>query len=81
MEQTVAWKNGYFKFQREGIRCVMREISRWYNVDIEYRGKVEGTLSGGIARNVNASQLFHVLELTDKVRFEIEGRKVIVTPK
>jgi hypothetical protein len=50
-------------------------------IDIEYQGKVEGTLSGGVARNVNASRLFHVLELTDKVRFEIEGRKVIVKPK
>jgi len=81
MEAVMAWKDGRFKFSRVDIETIMRQAARWYNIDIEYRGKVEGTLSGGIARNVNASQLFHVLELTDKVRFEIEGRKVIVTPK
>jgi len=81
MEAVMAWKDGRFKFSRVDIETIMRQAARWYNIDIEYHGKVEGTLSGGIARNVNASQLFHVLELTDKVRFKIEGRKVIVTPK
>jgi transmembrane sensor len=81
LEGVMAWKDGRFKFNRVNIETIMRQAARWYDLDIEYRGKVEGTLSGGVARNVNASQLFHVLELTDKVRFEIEGRKVIVTPK
>jgi transmembrane sensor len=81
VEAVMAWKDGRFKFSSVDIETIMRQVARWYNIDIEYRGKVEGTLSGGLARNVNASQLFHVLELTDKVRFEIEGRKVIVTPK
>jgi transmembrane sensor len=81
MEAVMAWKDGRFKFSSVDIETIMRQVARWYDIDIEYRGKVEGTLSGGLARNVNASQLFHVLELTDKVRFEIQGRKVIVTPK
>jgi transmembrane sensor len=81
VEAVMAWKDGRFKFSSVDIETIMRQVARWYDIDIEYRGKVEGTLSGGLARNVNASQLFHVLELTDKVRFEIEGRKVIVTPK
>ena len=81
MEEVMAWKEGRFKFSGVDIETIMRQATRWYDIDIEYRGKVEGTLSGGVARNVNASQLFHVLELTDKVRFEIEGRKVIVIPK
>jgi transmembrane sensor len=81
VEAVMAWKDGRFKFSSVDIETIMRQVARWYDMDIEYRGKVEGTLSGGLARNVNASQLFHVLELTDKVRFEIQGRKVIVTPK
>ena len=81
LEAVMAWKDGRFKFSSVNIETIMRQAARWYDIDLEYRGKVEGTLSGGVARNVNASQLFHVLELTDKVRFEIEGRKVIVTPK
>ena len=81
VEAVMAWKDGRFKFSGVDIETIMRQAARWYDIDIEYLGKVEGTLSGGVARNVNVSQLFHVLELTDKVRFEIEGRKVIVKPK
>ena len=81
VEEVMAWKDGRFKFNSVDIETIMRQAARWYDVDVEYRGKVEGTLSGGIARNVNASQLFHVLELTGRVQFEITGRKVIVIPK
>jgi len=81
LQAVMAWKDGRFSFSRVNIETIMRQAARWYDIDIEYRGKVEGTLSGGVSRDVNASRLFHVLELTDKVRFEIEGRKVIVIPK
>jgi ferric-dicitrate binding protein FerR (iron transport regulator) len=81
VEAVMAWKDGRFKFSSVDIETIMRQAARWYDMDIEYQGKVEGTLSGGFARNINASQLFHALELTDKVKFEIEGRKVIVKPK
>jgi transmembrane sensor len=81
IETVMAWKDGRFKFSSVDIETIMRQAARWYDVDVEYRGKVEGTLSGGVARNVNASQLFRVLELTDRVKFEIAGRKVIVIPK
>lgn len=81
LEEVMAWKDGRFKFSGVDMETIMRQAARWYDIDVEYRGKVEGTLSGGIARDVNVSRLFHVLELTDKVRFEIEGRKVIVIPK
>lgn len=81
LQEVMAWRDGRFKFSGVAMETIMRQAARWYDIDIEYRGKVEGTLSGGIARNVNVSQLLHVLELTDKVRFEIAGRKVIVIPK
>ncbi|MBL7699845.1 MAG: FecR domain-containing protein [Chitinophagaceae bacterium] len=81
VEAVMAWKDGRFKFSGVDIETIMRQAARWYNIDVEYQGKVEGTLSGGVARDVNASQLLHVLELTERVQFEIEGRKVIVRPK
>lgn len=81
VQAVMAWKDGWFKFSGVDIETIMRQATRWYDIDIEYKGKVKGTLSGGISRNVNASQLFRLLEMTDKVKFEIDGRKVIVTPK
>lgn len=81
LEQVMAWKQGDFYFSGADIETVMRQAARWYDLDIEYRGRVTGTLSGDVSRSVNASELFHMLELTGRVAFEIQGRKVIVIPK
>ncbi|GEP98055.1 FecR family protein [Chitinophaga cymbidii] len=81
LDQVMAWKQGDFYFSGADIETVMRQAARWYDLDVEYRGSVTGTLSGDISRSVNASELFHMLELTGRVAFEIQGRKVIVIPK
>ena len=78
LEQAVAWKNGYFKFQREDIRSVMRQISRWYNVDIEYRGKVtEEEFGGKISRDESITGVLQILKLSN-VKCRIEGKKIII---
>jgi len=77
-EQVLAWKNGYFYFDRADIQTIMRQISRWYDVEVEYKEIPDKKFSGTIPRNVNASQLFKILELTGNVHFTIEGNKVIV---
>ncbi len=81
VDQVMAWKDGRFSFSSVDIQTIMRQIARWYNVDIEYRGNIQGTVSGEVSREVNASQVLRMLELTDKVRFEIQGQKIIVMPK
>jgi transmembrane sensor len=58
----------------------MREIGRWYDMDVEYRGNVSNHFWGTISRDVNASEVFKKLEATGGVHFNIEGRKVIVMP-
>lgn len=77
-EQVLAWKNGYFHFDRADIQTIMRQISRWYDVEVEYKEVPDKKFSGTIPRNVNASQVFKILELTGNVHFNIEGNKVIV---
>ncbi len=77
-EGAVAWKNGYFKFDRENVQSVMRQISRWYDVDVEYRGKIpEDELVGKIKRTVSVSGVLRILELGN-VNCWVEGRKIIV---
>jgi ferric-dicitrate binding protein FerR (iron transport regulator) len=80
IEDVVAWKNGKFRFSSVNIETIMRQAARWYDVEVEYRGRVSETFTGGISRNVNISQLLHILEITKKVKFEIEGKKIIVKP-
>ena len=57
----------------------MNKISRWYDVDIEYKGKVpEKSLWGTISRFEDVSEVLKTLELTGSVHFKLEGRRLIV---
>lgn len=75
---TVAWKNGIFQFKEADIQTIMRQISRWYDIDVLFKGKITTDLYGGkISRNVNLSQVLKILELSG-INFTIEGRTIIV---
>ena len=78
--EVMSWKNGVFNFDRADIHTVMRQIARWYDVDVEYRGTITRHFGGTISQDVNVSQVFKMLELTGAVRFTIEGRKITVMP-
>lgn len=78
IEEAIAWKNNEFYFNNTNIYSIMRQISRWYNVDVRFEDSLHVFLNGNIRKNVNASQVFKMLELTGEVRFKTEGREVIV---
>jgi transmembrane sensor len=81
LDEVLAWKNGKFLFgEKADIRDIMRQVSRWYDVDVEFRGAIAQHFGGGISRNVNISQVLKVLESTGNVTCIIEGKKVIVMP-
>ena len=80
IQSVVAWKNGLFEYNNASIQEVMRQIARWYNVDIEYEGTVpQREFSGKMQRDLNASQVLDLLSFT-RIHFKIEGKKIIVTP-
>lgn len=77
-ETIVAWKNGTFFFDAENIQSIMRQISRWYNVEVEYKGRISNELfSGIVSRSGKLEQVLKILE-AGGVKFTIEGRKIIV---
>lgn len=79
-ERAVAWKNGFFDFNRASIRDIMKQLSRWYNIEVVYNGKVsDDEFMGRIERNVKLSQVLHVLELSH-VHFKVEDKKITVSP-
>jgi transmembrane sensor len=80
LDHVVAWKNGRISFQGADLGTVMRQMSRWYDVDIEYNSKVDDLFYADMARSTMLSDVLKALELTTNVRFKIEGRKVIVVP-
>lgn len=87
-EEVLAWRNGYFIFSNENIQSVMRKISRWYDVDIEYQGNLsQKQLWGSVSKFGNISEVLDILELTGAVHFKIisenssgKERRIIVMP-
>jgi hypothetical protein len=80
VEEAIAWKEGKFQFDRADIHDIMRQLARWYDVDVEYQGTVSSHFGGTISRDVNLSQVLNMLHLTGEVKFRIEGKKVVVMP-
>ncbi|MCS3795958.1 FecR family protein [Niastella sp. OAS944] len=76
--KEVAWKNGLFYFKNEDLKTIMRQIARWYDVDVVYEGNVskEG-ISGKIYRNTNLSEVLKLLNVLE-VNFKMEGKKLII---
>ncbi len=78
-EVIMAWKNGKFNFDGDNIQTVMRQLEKWYDVQVEYRGDITTEeFVGVISRNVNLSEILNMLEKTNAVDFELKGKKIIV---
>lgn len=78
IDEAVAWKNGKFLFRNTDLHTIMRQLSRWYDVDVEYQGNVvQKHYRGRISRNVPVSEIFQILK-TSGINFTIDGRKIIV---
>ncbi|MDB5150301.1 MAG: hypothetical protein JWQ57_4321 [Mucilaginibacter sp.] len=77
--RVTAWKDGNFRFQNDDIQTIMRQLARWYNIEVRYQGTPpKDKFSGRISRSSPISAVLHMMELTNHVHFKIEGRRVTV---
>lgn len=76
----VAWKNGWFQFENADIATIMRQIARWYNVEVKFEKNITHRFFVEISRNTNVSEVLRALELTGRVHFKVEGRLISVLP-
>jgi ferric-dicitrate binding protein FerR (iron transport regulator) len=80
LAEVMAWKNGNFKFTRTDLKVIMREIGRWYDVEVSYEGNIPVQLYNvGVPRTANVSEVLRGLEFTG-AHFSVEGKKIIVRP-
>ncbi|WP_316834933.1 FecR family protein [Pedobacter nutrimenti] len=80
LDEVMAWQKGYFRFYDEDITLIMREISRWYNIEVEYSGVLPRIgFNARIDKNSTIIEVLGKLEKTGDIHFKIEGRKVIVS--
>jgi len=80
ISEVMAWKDNQFSFENTDIKKLMRQLSRWYDVEVVFKNETAEpvTFIGDISRTVNLSTVLKMLEQTGEVRFEIEGKKIIV---
>jgi len=80
LDEVMGWKNGVFYFDNASIQTVLRQLSRWYDVDVVFeKGVPTRTFEGEIQRNLQLSQVLKILE-KNKVHFKIDGKILRVMP-
>jgi transmembrane sensor len=84
LETILAWKNGLMRFKQASLQTVLDEISRWYDLDVVYKGTPPDiTFTGGVSRSSNLSVILRTLKLTGvKASLQSEGnnRKLLIEP-
>jgi transmembrane sensor len=79
IDEIIAWKNGFFQFTNADLQTVMRQLARWYDMDVVYNGPISKSLfTGDIHRNINASEAMQILAFLN-IDYKITGKKITIT--
>lgn len=81
IKQTLAWKNGLFRFDGVELKTMMRQLSRWYDVEISYEqgAPVSEPFNGAMQRSLQLSQVLKGMEAMG-IHVKKEGKRLIVLP-
>ncbi|MFB6454653.1 FecR family protein [Chitinophaga sp. Hz27] len=78
LEEVLAWKNDRFYFNNTDIHTAMRQLERWYDVNVTFKDSLNMSLNGTVSRTVNISGVLKLLTLTGEANFTIDGKSVTV---
>ena len=77
---VISWKNGFFVCNGKDLQAILRQVTRWYDIEVEYKGAIRPeSFVGTISRNMNLSELLEVLGITG-VQFSLQGKRLTVLP-
>jgi len=78
-DEAIAWKNGYFQFESESLKSILRQLKRWYDVEVEDEQLIpDKHFTALISRNTSLSQVLQMLEMSGELKFKIEGKKISI---
>lgn len=84
--EAIAWTKDEFFFEKTSLRELMRQLGRWYNIEVVYDGNVpDDAFDGQVSRDESLTQMLKILQLGD-VHFRIEpgdgniAGRLIITP-
>lgn len=78
IEEITAWKEGLFVFENATIETIMRQVARWYDVQVKFEDSINHHFNAALPRNLPVSKLLRLLELTHRVQFKISGKTITV---
>jgi len=79
IDEAIAWRSGYFSFNGQDIQGVIRQLARWYNLNVQYQGQLpQNNFKGEISRNVNASKVFKQLK-DYGIDCRLQGNNLIIS--
>lgn len=78
--KVMGWKDGKFVLDKVDVHTLMRQLARWYDLEIIYKGEITQHFWGTVSQEMTAAQLFQMLESTGAAHFKLEGSKVTVSP-
>jgi transmembrane sensor len=79
VDEAVAWRNGLFEFQDADLHSILRQVMRWYDVDVEYQGNIpDRYFTAIISRDKTLTGVLEILKLSD-IDYKLEGKKLVIT--
>jgi transmembrane sensor len=81
LDQVMAWKEGFFQFDHSDLKTIMRQLSRWYNIEVEFKGDIpDREFFGRLNRNLPLSSVLTILK-ANNIHYEIQmGNKLVIQP-
>lgn len=78
LASAIAWKEGLFSFRNASVEDLMKQLRRWYGVDVVFEGKIpQMRINGEVNRNMTANKVFEVLDYLD-IAFRTEGNRIVI---
>lgn len=78
VRQFTAWKGGYFYFERTSFDEMIRQVARWYDVEVQYLGEIPNeTFTGKMQRDLSLMTMLDLLDISDAT-IQLDGQKLVI---
>lgn len=78
VEDYIAWKDNYFQFSGTELPDAIKQLERWYDLDVDYSTIPEWKIFARISRDKKLSEILYMIEETSGNKFKIEGRRLTI---
>ena len=80
VDEFVGWKKGIYVFKRQRLENIMRDLSRWYGVEVFFQNQALRALpfTGNLRRYEDINGFLDVLERTGELKYRINDNTVII---